>query len=380
MPGDAMEAQAQDAQAQDGQVEDGQVEDGKLVAIQAMRALAAGWVTFAHLAWGFADHIETGLGLSRAHPFVGEAAVALFFVVSGYVMVVSSRDLFGAPRGAMTFWFRRIVRIMPPYWIATALLVLVFVALLGRDVDPSDLAHSAFLIPYWPGEDGGLKAIPFLWPGWTLFYEMAFYALFGLCLILPRTRALWLVSATLLAVAILGVFVPPDNALIFTLTRTIVVIFVVGIALAAWREKGRVAPAWLRWSAGLAAIPALVALIHFAEPFGIGATYTAYCGIPAALLSFALLSGPLTLPVPRLINALGNMSYALYLLHVPIAWSWNWFYRRLPGFDPGPLDYLVTACFVTLAVSWYFYSCIEQPMTKALNRWAGTPHGRQPRN
>ncbi|MEP0192015.1 MAG: acyltransferase [Erythrobacter sp.] len=368
-----------DAQSQDRLNRISQTQDGKIVAIQAMRALAAGWVAFAHLAWGFADNIETGLGLSRAHPFVGEAAVALFFVVSGYVMVVSSRDLFGAPRGAITFWLRRIVRIMPAYWIATALLVLVFVVLLGRDVDLGDLALSAFLVPYWP-ENGVLKPVPFLWPGWTLFYEMAFYALFGLCLILPRARALWLVSAALLALAILGVVVPPANAMIFTLTRTIVVIFVVGIALAAWREKGRVAPTWLRWSAGLAAIPALLVLIHFADPLGISATYTAYCGIPASLLSFALLSGPLTWPAPRLITALGNMSYAFYLLHVPIAWSWNWFYRRLPGFDPGPWDYLVTACIVTFAVSWYFYSWIEQPMTKALNLWAGTPHGRQPRN
>lgn len=354
------------------QAEDMQVQGDKLVAIQAMRALAAGWVAFAHLAWGFADNIGGGLGLLRAHPLVSEAAVALFFVVSGYVMVISSRGLFGASRGAVTFWLRRIIRIMPPYWIATAFLVLVFVGLLGRNVDGSELAQSAFLIPYWPAE--GFKPIPLLWPGWTLFYEMAFYALFGLCLILPRTRALWAVCGILIAVAAIGAVVTPENAVIFTLTRSIIMIFIVGIALAAWREKGGAAPAWLRWSTGLAAIPVLLVLIQFEAPLGIGSIYTFYCGIPAGLLGFALLSGPLTVPAPRLVTALGNMSYALYLLHVPIAWSWNWSYRRLPGFDPGPWDFLTTAIIFTLITSWLFYSRIEAPMTKALNRWAATPH------
>lgn len=350
-----------------------QLHDGKIVAIQLLRTLAAGWVALAHVAWGYANWVKPGLGIGRTHPFVSEVAVALFFVVSGYVMVVTSKSLFGTKGGPLTFWKRRLIRIMPPYWLATALMVIVQLVVLGVLVEPQRLVASLALFPFWP-DNGSLKTAPFLWPGWTLFYEMAFYAHFGLFLALGRGRALIAVSLALIGLAIAGVFVPADNAFVFTLTRSIVLVFIVGIALAAWREAGGAAPAVLRWIAGLASLPVLLALIANEQALGISEVRSFYCGIPAALVAFALLGGPIRLPAPRFFTEFGNMSYALYILHVPLAWGWAWFYRRLPFFTPGPWDYLVTALAVVLIVSWLFYRHVERPMTRALNRWATTPH------
>ena len=59
-----------------------------------------------------------------------------------------------------------------------------------------------------------------------------------------------------------------------------------------------------------------------------------------------MLGGPLRVPGARLVIAAGDMSYALYLLHVPIAWFWLWLWARLPGFSPGPWDYLASALVV----------------------------------
>ena len=325
------------------------------------------------MTWGFANWITPGLGIGRAHPFVSEVAVALFFVVSGYVMVVTSKPLFGTRGGPLAFWKRRLIRIMPPYWIATALMVVVQLIVLGALVDLQELAASALLFPYWP-ESGSLKTTPFLWPGWTLFYEMIFYALFGLFLVFGRGRALLVVSGALVVLALAGGLVPPDNAFLFTLTRSIVLIFIVGIGLAAWREAGGSAPVVLRWIAGLASVPALLLIIANEQTLGISEIRSFYCGLPAALIAFAILGGPISLPTPRFITEFGNMSYALYILHVPVAWGWAWFYRRLPFFTPGPWDYLITALVVVLIASWLFYRHVERPMTRALNRWASTPH------
>ena len=55
----------------------------------------------------------------------GQAGVDLFFVISGFIMVYVSRDVFGKPGAAIDFLHRRIIRIVPLYWIATGAFVLL---------------------------------------------------------------------------------------------------------------------------------------------------------------------------------------------------------------------------------------------------------------
>jgi peptidoglycan/LPS O-acetylase OafA/YrhL len=65
-----------------------------------------------------ADQIHRWLsGLKDPYPLEQLASgVDLFFVISGFVMVYSSRDLFAAKGAALTFFTRRVARIVPPYW------------------------------------------------------------------------------------------------------------------------------------------------------------------------------------------------------------------------------------------------------------------------
>jgi peptidoglycan/LPS O-acetylase OafA/YrhL len=105
-----------------------------------------------------------------------------------------------------------------------------------------------------------------------------------------------------------------------------------------------------------------------------GFDYLYWAALPAALLAFVALSGPLALPAARIVNRAGDASYALYLLHVPVAWFWLWFWGRLPFFDAGPWDYCISALAGAVAVSWLFHVHVERPMTLALNRWLAAPH------
>ena len=90
-------------------------ETPRVAAIQALRGLAALTVAAVHFVSGFLHYIDgrtyipAGLGEQAA-----SAAVALFFMISGCVMVLSARTLFGSWRGAGTFWRRRLVRVLPP--------------------------------------------------------------------------------------------------------------------------------------------------------------------------------------------------------------------------------------------------------------------------
>jgi len=351
----------------------GEAPGGKIVAIQLLRALAALTVAAGHIAFAFADHLGSGLGIGPGDGGTGQIAVMLFFVVSGYVMVVSSQALFGQPGARQAFWARRLIRIMPPYWIATGLLVLIFLTLFPAPIDPLRLAQSLLLVPFWP-LDGSMRPVPFLWIGWTLFYEMMFYALFGLFIAWRREAAIAGIMAVLGAMALAGLWVPPQDAALFSATRPITLVFGAGMLLALWREHGGRAPGWGRWAAVAGLVVALWLVPMPGNLVAMGFDYLAWAALPALLIAFAALSGPLALPAAALINRAGDASYAVYLLHVPVAWFWLWFWGRLPFFDAGPWDYLLSAIAATVMLGWLFFRWIEQPMMLALNRRFAAPH------
>jgi peptidoglycan/LPS O-acetylase OafA/YrhL len=357
-------------------IADARAEAGdKIVAIQLLRAVAALAVAAAHLAFGFADNIGPGLALGTDWRGEREAqgAVMLFFIVSGYVMVEASQGRFGMPGARGQFWRRRFIRIMPPYWLASALLAAVLIVLYGKAVDPGQFARSLVMWPEWPPR-GELRPFLFLWVGWTLIYELAFYFVFGLFLSLPRGRAIIGVAGVLAAAIVAGNWVPPFDPLVFALTRPLPVMFVAGMALALWRGQGGALPQVLRWVALAAVIPAVLLVPAPPEPTAAGWDYLAWAGIPALLIGLATLGGPFTVPLAGWISRAGDASYALYLVHLPVAWLWLWFWYRLPGFKVGPWDYFVSAMTASLVASWLFYRWIERPMTLALNRRFAPPH------
>lgn len=340
----------------------------RIAAIQLLRAAAAGFVAAAHLALGFADHVGAGFAWAPDTNRGGQIAVAVFFVVSGNVMVIAARPLFGEPHARRIFWTRRAVRILPPYWIATALLALVLPALPRQTVDGAELVRSLLFVPFWP-DDGGLRYAPLLWPGWTLLYELLFYAIFGLMLGARRSMAqtLGLTAAALALLVAFGLIVPPVHAALFMLTRPVLLVFVFGMGLAWLRERGRRLPSSLRLAAAGAAVGAILLIPAPPNESALGFDYVAWCGIPAMLATAAVLGGDMRVPCERAANRLGDMSYALYLLHIPMGWLWVLTYRRLLR-PEGPWLFFLTLMGATLAVSWLFHARIERPLTRWLNR------------
>lgn len=350
----------------------------RIAAIQLLRALAALSVAAGHIAFAFADHLPGGLGIGVDDGRSGQLAVMLFFIVSGFVMVIAAERQFGQPGSRSLFWRRRFIRIMPPYWIASILLAVTYIGLYGTPLNPEKFAMSLALIPY-PQDSGHLRSMPFLWVGWTLFYEMVFYFIFGLFLSWSRGRAIAGVSAVLAVLVTAGFWIGPDNAPLYTLTRPVSVMFAAGMYLAMWRATGGEAPVWMRWLAfgGAALAMWLVPGPGLVESTAMGWDYLAWCGLPALGIAFAALGGPLRLPAAAAVNRAGDSSYAIYLFHVPLAWLWLRLWGLLPFFDAGPWDYFVSALVASIIFGWLFYVWIEQPMMLALNRRLGSPHGHE---
>src|SRR5579859_5791081 len=97
-----------------------------LTSIRYLRAIAALMVAYFHLVEQvpqyegyFRNHLLGGLNLA--------AGVDVFFVISGFIMLVSNGNSTPA-----TFAMRRIVRVVPLYWFLTTVVALIAIGLPGQ--------------------------------------------------------------------------------------------------------------------------------------------------------------------------------------------------------------------------------------------------------
>src|SRR5271165_2363031 len=101
-----------------------------LRSIQILRALAATLVVVGHSIHDSSFVAErTGRTAIDFPYFDWGFGVDIFFVISGFIMIYTTSELFGQPGAASTFFKRRLVRIAPLYWLlTTGFIVIALVA------------------------------------------------------------------------------------------------------------------------------------------------------------------------------------------------------------------------------------------------------------
>jgi peptidoglycan/LPS O-acetylase OafA/YrhL len=300
-------------------------------------------------------------GWFREVPWTG--GVDIFFVISGFVMTYLCHDRFGCSGAAKDFLIRRAIRVIPPYWLFTTL-VIAAALLLPRHVHyshptPATSVTSYLFIP-WPRADGALN--PLLSQGWTLNYEVLFYIAFAIALLF-RNGLRWLIAG-LVALVSLGFWGPATHFLFNFWTQPIILEFAAGIALALVYIRGLRLSGWA--AIGLAA----AAVATYASMSGIATSPVirlAKLGAPALLLCTAVILAPQIEPrsrTGRLVSRGGDISYTLYLSHtftisiVLIVWQWA-------GVQ-SPWLAMTLACAAAIIVADLVYRIIERPMTHAL--------------
>ena len=352
-----------------------------LLSIQALRALAAIMVVFHH-AQNDAGRTAADLGapFERFFALPWAAGVDLFFVVSGFVMVFSSEKMFATPGGAGQFMSRRVARIVPLYWLATAIFVIAALrgAAAGKALPPSlgEILSSFAFLPWPRGIDGAPRPIHSL--GWTLEYEMFFYLVFACFLWLPRARAVAGVAAFLGALVLAHVAFQPQDVAIAYWSDPIVLEFALGMGIALAYRSGLRLPG----IAALAiALPALAVLasdpMHSAgegfdalDPNGF---LRLFCwGAPMAAIFAAIVlreKQQQTNSAMRFAAAVGDASYALYLFHplTIIVLRKLWLVGHFDRFGFWPLVVASTLASVALALA--IYRWIEKPLTSLAQGW-----------
>lgn len=312
--------------------------------IQILRGLAALMVVTYHL--------PGALGMLDLRIPVLNSGVDLFFVISGFVMVLSTENRRSDHRA---FLMQRFTRVVPFYWVMTFLMVAALWLFAGRAVSLEQITNSLLFIPYLDTVTGYVQ--PVLGVGWTLNLEILFYILFAATMGFGRWTQMAAVGVVFaIAVAARIIFKPAADTVLFFYTTPILFEFLAGMALG--HLVGRLArlPAFLGASAIVFAIMSMLVMV-----LGFNLPRTLAQGIPALILVAGCISleNYFRLFAPRLLARLGDASYSLYLTHpivllatAPVVASVS-----VSPWLAGMV--IVTAC---IAVSLASYSFIEKPL------------------
>ncbi len=336
-----------------------------LTNLQYIRALAAYLVVLYHA------RLLTPLGQTLSLDF-GRAGVDIFFVISGFIIQhVAARDDAGRP-GA--FLVKRLIRIAPLYWMLTLLIGLagpIAPALAGKAgvPDAGMIVRSLLFIPY---VDGAGEIHPVLFTGWTLNYEMFFYALFALgLLVMDELRRLIALSVTLVALVVIGAVSDPDGAVGVTYTSPLLLEFGAGLWLNMVWQRIRHVHAATRTAAGAAMVAAFAALV-LGDIFWPDVPNVLKWGIPAVVIVAAALlceradGGDRH----RLMLLLGEASYAIYLIHPFVIKAASVVGARFFRDAALPLQVLLlSGTLVVVGIAGVaLHLLVERPMVAALRR------------
>lgn len=287
--------------------------------VQILRGVAASLVVWYHL-----QAMLNGVFGTDFDSPLGAIGVDIFFVISGFIMFYRGH---AGPERIPHFLISRFFRIVPLYWMGTIFVVAVF--LLGfhpngvHYLSPRIFVESMFFIPS-EFENGRHDLILVL--GWTLMYELFFYALFALSFFTrSRVGSFFFVGAVLVGASVLGTQVEGWSHLQMYFLSPITIEFlfgaVLGLTFARFPTQAPRRSILLGVSClGLAAVM-LVAFFQagWIDLGRFGARFLVF-GVP----SFFIVLGVLLLEkanVRRDSGALikwGDISYSLYLFH-PLA-------------------------------------------------------------
>jgi len=275
----------------------------------------------------------------------------------------------GRERGPGAFWKARIARVVPLYWIFTSIFVAVALAMPGAmqtaAVEPIHLLKSYLFIPAEHPRLGG--NLPTYTLGWTLNYEMFFYAVFGVCLLVPRRGfRLALLIGSLALLVLVGSVAQPDGAVAQTYTNPILLEFAAG-SLLAWiaPQAGSVRPiiGWALIGGGVS----WLAVAYAREV----STFAAHALPAVAMLAGALLLEPLARARINPLGAfLGDASYSIYLAHPFGLRVWHLTFERIVGTGSvvALTSYVLSALVVGLCVGIASYLFVEKPILAAVKR------------
>ncbi|MBJ8346289.1 acyltransferase [Antrihabitans sp. YC2-6] len=340
--------------------------------IQFMRGIAALGVVVYHACFLSVDYAAGSVyyvGMS-----VGMAGVDLFFVISGFVMVISTYREFDNPSEPSRFAAYRLSRILPPYWILTTVVLAYYLYNPGgvnAEHGGVDVVASYLLLPS--------NLLPLVPVAWTLVYEMMFYGIFFLLILFVARKYLGpALLAWALAIVANGILLSYTTFGLDTLPLHPFNLEFIGGALVGllFMTKGIQS---VRWSvaaltAGVCGYVGLALLFQFVHAADLSSYYVriGLFGIPALCLVYGCVAPAFADRGPvGWILLVGEFSYSLYLVHIIVIHVGYRVFTKVLGADLGLAANAALAAVLiasSVAAGWIFYRLVERPSCVAAKR------------
>jgi exopolysaccharide production protein ExoZ len=314
--------------------------------IQLLRGFAAVYVTLFHLIywWNQKNDFLTGIFNN------GYGAIDLFFVISGFVVFQSAEKFKEGFRSFFYFLAKRAARIYPMYWIVSLLFLSIgFVHIPGYNV--LEFCKTFLLLP-------GYTAIIII--TWTLQYELYFYLLLGLSILNKRLRwillGLFLLSVTSFLAGFLkgiNIFIPPSG-----FYNEFVLEFLLGVSAVYVFKK----PSFF-----LSVILSIAGLALFLLPLKQYSSHIISFGIPSLFLVIGLTSLEYKnkIRIPLFAVRVGDASYCLYLIHLPII---AYIFPYPASSQPFNRLLIVTFVILITLIAILLHLYVEKPLLTYINK------------
>lgn len=293
----------------------------KLTSLQAARGFAALFVVAFHSLFINEKYVQ-GESLLPEMLVFGQTGVDLFFVISGFVMIIAFRNKFGVRGEVFNFLKGRFFRIYPIYWVYLLAVFLVF-TLKPEMVNSSqgggvDLFSSFTLTPH--------DSPPLVMVAWSLVHEVWFYLVFAVILMLPAKWMTHAFVAWLTVILSASVFAEtPENAYLRIMTHEFSIEFIFGaLAGITYLNASKIKSSFTvplllligmggiayALSSELIGNADVIQSISLERVFAVGGSYT------LLLLALTLQESTGKMKCFGFLRSAGDMSYSLYLSHV----------------------------------------------------------------
>ncbi|MCW5202675.1 acyltransferase [Desulfobulbus sp. US4] len=259
---------------------------------------------------------EGGAGrLSDGFWRAGASGVDIFFIISGFIIVHSTRGKSQSVKSCRLFLQKRAIRIIPLYWIYSCFFLLLVLCPFTLKNTVFSLQHTilSFLLIPAINPVTGLD-LPLLPQGWTLSYEVYFYLFFGI--LLTQKKQFILPSLTLFFVlsVCVGFFIETENPIIRVVLNPLLLEFVCGSYLAYKIYSISITSRFCYFMILTGGISLLLAGF-----FRLPVDYRVISyGIPCSLIILGLvcLEKNESVLFPQIFIKLGDSSYSIYLSHI----------------------------------------------------------------
>lgn len=356
--------------------------------IQLLRGIAALLVCFFHMkALLNTSAMRYGTMLFGS----GSIGVQIFFIISGFIMVYTTRKSDGSSLYVKNFLIKRLIRVVPLYYIMVLFWLIVYERSLSFFIEePLTILKTFCFIPLFNSSLGPAYGMPPLKVGWSLNYEVLFYIIFGLSMFLKRRR--WIVLLAVFTTLVVFVplifkgtvnFIPSENygfrlSYFLVLTNPILMFFIVGVLLGLVYNSS-----FMIKSKAIQIALVLISLVYFfllyfkVSPF-LNGFFISMFSSTFLVFSLLLFNKGIGIRVPKFLVYLGDMSYSLYLVHpiVIIGLPSLLVFLNMGGvFNTKYYFYICTGCILLLSI--ISYELIEKRLLKKLSVRLTTP--RQPK-